>query len=61
MFELGLEGQRWADLQRHDLLTPALQANDAEFQFFVAGKSELLPIPNSETDLNRNVTQNPGW
>jgi hypothetical protein len=61
MFELGLEGQRWADLQRHDLLTPALQANDAEFQFFVAGKSELLPIPNSETDLNKNVKQNPGW
>src|SRR5213595_2888759 len=36
MFELGLEGQRWADLARHGLLTPALQANDAEFDFFVA-------------------------
>ena len=61
MFELGLEGQRWADLQRHDLLTPALQANDYEFQFFVAGKSELLPIPQSERDLDPNITQNPGW
>jgi len=61
MFELGLEGQRWADLARHDLLTPALQANDAEFDFFVAGKSELLPIPQSERDLNPNVKQNPGW
>ena len=61
MFELGLEGQRWADLTRHDLLTPALQTNDAEFDFFVAGKSELLPIPQSERDLNPNVKQNPGW
>jgi hypothetical protein len=61
MFELGLEGQRWADLQRHDLVTPALQAADAEFQFFVAGKSELLPIPQSERDLNTNIQQNPGW
>jgi hypothetical protein len=61
MFELGLEGQRWADLQRHGLITPALQATDAEFQFFVAGKSELLPIPQSERDLNPNVRQNPGW
>ncbi len=61
MFELGLEGQRWADLARHNLVTPALQADDAEFQFFVAGKSELLPIPQSERDLNPNVRQNPGW
>src|SRR5256885_257684 len=61
MFELGLEGQRWADLARHNLVTPALQAEDAEFQFFVAGKSELLPIPQRERDLNPNVKQNPGW
>ena len=61
MFELGLEGQRWADLQRHGLITPALQAHDAEFQFFVAGKSELLPIPQTEIDLNPNARQNPGW
>jgi starch-binding outer membrane protein, SusD/RagB family len=61
MFELGLEGQRWADLQRHDRLAPALQAIDAEFQFFVAGKSELLPIPQTEIDLNPNARQNPNW
>src|SRR3989442_1662498 len=61
MFELGLEGQRWGDLARHNLVTPALQADDAEFQFFVAGKSELLPIPQTERDLNPNVKQNPGW
>jgi len=61
MFELGLEGQRWADLQRHGRITSALQAEDAEFQCFVAGKSELLPIPQSEIDLNANARQNPGW
>src|SRR5213076_468326 len=61
MFELGLEGQRWADLARHGLITPALQAEDTEFDFFVTGKSELLPIPQSEIDLNPNVKQNPGW
>ncbi len=61
MFELGLEGQRWADLERHARITPALQAEDPEFQFFVAGKSELLPIPQTERDLNPNVKQNPGW
>jgi starch-binding outer membrane protein, SusD/RagB family len=61
MFELGLEGQRWADLQRHNRLAPALQAIDAEFQFFVAGKSELLPIPQTEIDLNPNARQNPNW
>src|SRR5256885_8930842 len=55
MFELGLEGQRWADLERHARITPALQAEDPEFQFFVAGKSELLPIPQTERDLNPNV------
>src|SRR5439155_190503 len=30
MFELGLEGQRWADLERHARITPALQAEDPE-------------------------------
>jgi starch-binding outer membrane protein, SusD/RagB family len=61
MFELGLEGQRWADLQRHGRITPALRNSDPEFQFFIAGKSELLPIPQSEIDLNPNARQNPGW
>jgi starch-binding outer membrane protein, SusD/RagB family len=61
MFELGLEGQRWLDLARHDLIGTALVAHDAEFQYFVPGKTELLPIPQSEIDLNPNLHQNPGW
>ncbi len=61
MFELGLEGQRWNDLARHDMITAALKDHDAEYNYFVAGKSNLLPIPQSEIDLNANVKQNPGW
>jgi hypothetical protein len=65
LLEFGLESQRWLDLERQNLLTaaylPTLQAHDAEFQFFVPGKSELLPIPQAEINLNPNVKQNPGW
>ena len=36
-------------------------AVDDEFNFFVAGKSEYLPIPTSEINLNPNIRQNPGY
>lgn len=61
LLEFGLEGQRWLDLKRHNLLTKALVPHDAEFDFFTPGKSERLPIPVSEINLNPQVTQNPGW
>lgn len=65
LLEFGLEGQRWLDLERQNLLTaaylPVLQSHDAEFKFFVPGKSELLPIPQAEINLNPNIKQNPGW
>ncbi|MDB4892438.1 MAG: RagB/SusD protein [Gemmatimonadetes bacterium] len=77
LVEFGLESQRWLDLQRQNLFTavvgsdegsPACAARtvkaagcDAEFSFFVVGKTELLPIPQSEIDLNPNVKQNPKW
>lgn len=62
LLEFGLEGQRWLDLVRQGLLDKAtLTARDDEFQFFVANKSERLPIPTSEINLNPNVKQNPGW
>jgi hypothetical protein len=67
MFELGLESSRFNDLRRQNLLTPALAAHDRDFATgggapgFVAGKSERLPIPVTETNLNPNVKQNPGW
>jgi hypothetical protein len=76
LLEFGLEGQRWMDLRRHNLLSAVVKADagtpactpqpyvagcDAEFSSFTANRSELLPIPQTERNLNPNVTQNPGW
>jgi hypothetical protein len=61
LVELGLEQARWLDLQRHGMLTPSLVSNDADFANFKANKSELLPIPQNEIDVNPNLKQNPGW
>jgi starch-binding outer membrane protein, SusD/RagB family len=60
MFELGLEGQRLFDLTRHGQLTAALVSRDPEFTSFAAGR-ELLPIPQTEINLNPNVRQNTGY
>jgi hypothetical protein len=65
LLELGLEHSRWLDLKRQNLLTaanlPAVKARDDEFTNFTIGKSENLPIPQSEINLNPNARQNPGW
>ncbi|WP_207425101.1 RagB/SusD family nutrient uptake outer membrane protein [Pedobacter sp. SYSU D00535] len=59
--ELAGEGWRWADLQRWGDLSPALAARDPEFANFVVGKHELYPIPQTDIDLNPNLTQNPNY
>jgi hypothetical protein len=61
MFELGLESSRFNDLRRHNLLSPALASRDPDFANFTVGKSERLPIPTTERNLNPNVPQNFGW
>jgi starch-binding outer membrane protein, SusD/RagB family len=78
LLEFGLEGQRWNDLKRYNLLSSVVKADagtaacptaaepyvagcDAEYTTFTTNKSELLPIPQTERNLNPNVTQNPGW
>ncbi len=69
MFELGLEMSRFNDLRRHGLLSPALGSRDLDFkpdpgasrEGFVIGKSERLPIPTQERNLNPGLKQNPGW
>jgi tetratricopeptide (TPR) repeat protein len=76
MFEFGLEGQRWNDLRRHNLVNAVVEADagtaqctprptlagcDAEFSFLTRAGQELLPIPQTETNLNPNVRQNPAW
>ncbi|MFN2567710.1 MAG: RagB/SusD family nutrient uptake outer membrane protein [Gemmatimonadaceae bacterium] len=63
MFEFGLESSRWNDLARHNLFAnlTELRTHDPDFSRFVAGKSERLPIPTNEVNLNPSVSQNPGW
>jgi starch-binding outer membrane protein, SusD/RagB family len=60
--EFVFEGQRWFDLSRWGILDAALRAKQAEMGFTVRGApSNLFPIPQSERDINPNLTQNPGW
>ncbi|MBX2946155.1 MAG: RagB/SusD family nutrient uptake outer membrane protein [Cyclobacteriaceae bacterium] len=55
--ELALEGHRFWDLVRTNKAATVLGPLG-----FVAGKHELLPIPQTEIDLTQNaLTQNPGW
>lgn len=55
--ELALEGHRFWDLVRTNKATAILGPLG-----FVAGKHELLPIPQTEIDLTQGaLDQNPGW
>jgi hypothetical protein len=55
--ELGLEGHRFWDLVRTGK-APAILGPLG----FIAGKHELLPIPQSEIDISQgSLTQNPNW
>lgn len=58
--ELAMEQHRWFDLVRWGRAADVMQAVGKTN--FVAGKHELLPIPQSEVDLTEGVlTQNPGY
>jgi hypothetical protein len=59
--ELAGEGWRWADLLRWGDLSPALASRDADFTGFTVGRNEYYPIPQSDIDLNPNLTQNPRY
>ncbi|MGF7215286.1 hypothetical protein GGR92_001426 [Spirosoma lacussanchae] len=59
--ELSGEGHRWNDLARWGDLGPQLAPRDPAFSTFVRGKSELLPIPQLDRDLNPNLQQNPNY
>lgn len=52
--ELGFEMHRFFDLVRWGIA-------DEKVEEFVAGKHEVFPIPQTEIDLNPNLTQNPGY
>jgi hypothetical protein len=59
--ELAGEGWRWADLSRWGDLSPTLATRDPDFTGFIVGKHEYYPIPQSDIDLNSNLTQNPKY
>jgi tetratricopeptide (TPR) repeat protein len=64
--ELAGEGSRWGDLVRYGLLDnqaglDELKARDADFNNFITPKNKLLPIPQSDIDIDKNLRQNPGY
>ncbi|TGD82291.1 RagB/SusD family nutrient uptake outer membrane protein [Hymenobacter wooponensis] len=64
--ELSGEGMRWYDINRYGLLDnqagiDELKTRDADFNSFVLGKSKLLPIPQTDIDIDRSIKQNPGY
>ncbi|TGE29172.1 RagB/SusD family nutrient uptake outer membrane protein [Hymenobacter metallicola] len=66
--ELAGEGVRWSDINRYGLLDSqeevdklARADHDPDFLNFVVGKNRLLPIPQTEIDIDRNLKQNPGF
>lgn len=52
--ELGFEMHRFFDLVRWGIAAQLLDG-------FVPGKHEVFPLPQTELDLNPNLTQNPGY
>lgn len=52
--ELGFEMHRFFDLVRWGIAADVLDG-------FIAGKHEVFPIPQTELDLNPNLSQNPGY
>jgi hypothetical protein len=64
--ELACENQRWYDILRWGLLDDQaglnyLIARDPDFTNFVLGKSKLLPIPQTDIDIDHTIKQNPGY
>lgn len=62
--ELSLECVRWIDLKRWGLDQAAvneLKTRDADFNNFIIGKSQRMPLPQSEVDNNPNLSQNPNY
>ncbi|MVN78153.1 RagB/SusD family nutrient uptake outer membrane protein [Hymenobacter sp. HMF4947] len=55
--ELAFENDRWYDLKRTGKLVATLKAQGKGVQEF----NNLLPIPQSEINVNPNLTQNPGY
>lgn len=66
LLELAGEGQRWPDIRRWALqgiitLDNTYFSSNTSTVSFQSPKHLLLPIPNSEIDVNPNVKQNEGY
>lgn len=62
MIEFARENQRFYDLKRWGLLQQEITNSDkVGRQFFVGGKHEYFPIPQSEINANQLIQQNPNW
>lgn len=64
--ELASEGVRWADIKRWGLLDnqvgiDELKSRDVDFDNFVIGKHNVLPIASDEVNNNSNIEQNPNY
>lgn len=57
--ELAFEGHRWYDLVRTKRLISAMKAQNASIA--VSERHYLYPIPQTERDVNPNLTQNPNY
>jgi hypothetical protein len=64
--ELAMEGLRFMDLKRWGVMQQAFQRAVADKisgynPQYLGGKSKVFPIPQSEIDVNPNLTQHPDW
>ena len=62
MLEFARENQRFYDLKRWGLLQQEITNSDkVGKQFYVPGKYDYWPIPQSEINANNKMVQNPNW
>lgn len=61
--ELALEGHRYHDLKRWNIMSQKLSAikNPAGQQLIFGEKNNVLPFPQAELDRNKSLVQNPGY
>jgi len=59
--ELCFEGQRLWDLMRKKMDIVRTQCTSSICQITYGSDTLILPIPQDETDVNPNITQNPGY
>lgn len=59
--ELAFEMKRWYDLLRHPDPQYFIRVMQAHGKTNVAPRHRFMPIPQTEIDINPNLTQNPGY